>query len=107
LDETCAAVVRYFGGTKLGTAGLVRCYREAARLALEMAGREDVFDAELLELRVPYDKVSFVKNLVDPPHVVLVEESFSDIARFRIRVRKSRLEEIERALKDLRILRGP
>lgn len=104
LDEVCVAVVRYFGGTKLGTAGLVRCYREAARLALEQAGREEVFDADVLDLSVPYERVSAVKGLVDPPHVVLVEESYSDVARFRIRVRKSRVEELQRRLQEHGIL---
>jgi putative IMPACT (imprinted ancient) family translation regulator len=98
LDEACVAVVRYFGGTKLGTAGLVRCYREAARLALEQAGREEVFATEPVELRVPYDRVSIVRRLIDPPNVVLVEESFSDVAQFRLRIRKSRLKEVKRIL---------
>src|SRR5512146_2070107 len=34
LDEAAVAVVRWFGGTKLGTAGLARCYRDTARAAL-------------------------------------------------------------------------
>jgi uncharacterized YigZ family protein len=99
LDEACVVVVRYFGGTKLGTAGLVRCYRETARLALEKAGSEEVFETETLELVVPYERVSEVKGLVDPPHVVLVEEEFTDDARFKIRVRKSRLEQLKRTLR--------
>jgi uncharacterized YigZ family protein len=100
LDEACVAVVRYFGGTKLGTAGLVRCYREAARLALENAGSEEVFQAETFELVVPYERVSHVKNLLDPPHVVLLEEEFSDLARFKIRVRKSRVDQFRRFLRE-------
>ena len=103
LDEACVAVVRYFGGTKLGTAGLVRCYREAARLALEQSGAEEVFEAEVLDIVVPYEKVSAVKGVIDPPHVVILEEEFSDVARFRIRVRKSRSETVKRALGDLRL----
>lgn len=100
LDEACVAVVRYFGGTKLGTAGLVRCYREAATLALEQAGREEVFDADILDLTVPYENVSAVKGLIDPPHVVLAEESYTDVAQFRLRVRRSRVKELRKALRD-------
>ncbi len=106
LDEACVAVVRYFGGTKLGTAGLVRCYREAARLALDSSGREEVLDTDILGVVVPYEKISLVKSLLDPPHVVLVEESFSDVAQFQLRVRKSRVGQLRQRLDELGIPRA-
>ena len=103
LDEAAVAVVRWFGGTKLGTAGLVRCSRDTARRALAEAGAEEVFDTIELVVDAPYEKVAAVKRLVDPPSVTLVAESFSDRARFRLRVRLGRREEIERALREERI----
>ena len=103
LDVAAVAVVRWFGGTKLGTAGLARCYREAARAALAEAGREEVFDREDLEIETSYENVSTVRRLVDPPGVLLAAESFSDRARFRISVRLSRIGEIKRKLEEARI----
>jgi len=103
LDEAAVAVVRWFGGTKLGTAGLVRCYREAARAALAEAGSERIFERDEIEVEAGYGQVATVRRLVDPPDVLLAEERFSDRARFRLSVRKSRVGGIERALKDARI----
>ena len=37
LDETCALVVRYFGGTKLGAGGLIRAYGNAVSECLKQA----------------------------------------------------------------------
>jgi len=103
LDETAVAVVRWFGGTKLGTAGLVRSYREAARAALAEAGSERIFDREEIEIETGYDQIAAVRRLVGPPGVVLAEESFGDRARFRLSVRKSRVAGVERELTERRI----
>jgi uncharacterized YigZ family protein len=103
LDCAAVAVVRYFGGTKLGTAGLVRCYRAAAREALEDAGAEEIFDVVEIEIDVPYDRVAQVKRVIDPPEIALVEETFSDRARFRLAVRAARVAALERDLEEWRI----
>ncbi|WP_235266349.1 IMPACT family protein [Porphyromonas gingivicanis] len=42
LSNVLVAVVRYFGGVKLGTGGLIEAYREGAKLVLESAEREEV-----------------------------------------------------------------
>ena len=55
LTDAVAAVVRYYGGTKLGTGGLVRAYRLAAERAIAAAGFEVVYDTVTLEVRCPYE----------------------------------------------------
>jgi putative IMPACT (imprinted ancient) family translation regulator len=40
LDHCVVLVTRYFGGTQLGTGGLIRAYGGAAQLALELAATE-------------------------------------------------------------------
>jgi len=103
LDRVAVAVVRYFGGTKLGTAGLVCCYRAAAHDAIEDAGSEIVLDVREIEIETGFDRVAAVKRLIDPPDVTLVTEDFTDRARFRVAVRESRLAGLERALGEARL----
>lgn len=54
LWDALAAVVRYYGGVKLGTGGLARAYSETARLVLQGAHREGVVVYKRLSLRYPY-----------------------------------------------------
>ena len=54
VENVCCVVTRYFGGTLLGTGGLVRAYGKAAKDALRAAGiaRKQVW--KLLDLILPY-----------------------------------------------------
>lgn len=57
-------VTRYFGGTLLGSGGLVRAYSKAAALALGDAGTEPDPDKRLLVLTVPWESTDRVHRLV-------------------------------------------
>ena len=54
LTFTLAVVVRYFGGVKLGTGGLVVAYREAAAAAIAEATIEERLIMEPFRVEVPY-----------------------------------------------------
>ncbi|QKD80098.1 IMPACT family protein [Actinomyces marmotae] len=53
LTGAAVVVTRYFGGTLLGTGGLVRAYSEAASQALAAAARVSISERALWEVRVP------------------------------------------------------
>lgn len=53
LANTTVVVARYFGGTLLGTGGLVRAYSEATARALARASRVELIRRHLWHLRVP------------------------------------------------------
>jgi uncharacterized YigZ family protein len=94
LTDVLVAVVRWFGGTKLGTGGLARAYREAAARALASAGARVVYETRTLVVTCPYARVSAVKRLVRPPEVAIVEEEFGADARLSLSVRRSLVPEL-------------
>ena len=57
-------VTRYFGGTLLGSGGLVRAYSKAAALALAGAGTEPDPEKAVLSLRVPWDSIDRAHRLI-------------------------------------------
>jgi uncharacterized YigZ family protein len=64
LTGTLVVVTRWFGGTKLGTAGLIRCYGGAASQALEAAGIEERYRECRVPLEVEHTDVAAVQRVV-------------------------------------------
>ncbi len=65
LVNICIVVTRYFGGTLLGTGGLVRAYSEAAKLAVESAGVIEMRRMKLLTVCSNYNdfgKIQYILN---------------------------------------------
>ena len=60
LHNTLIAVVRYFGGTKLGVGGLINAYKTAAKDAILAGGTKELYITKMLILSFPYELMSEV-----------------------------------------------
>jgi putative IMPACT (imprinted ancient) family translation regulator len=103
LSGVVVAVVRYYGGTKLGTGGLARAYREAAERALADAGTKTVYDTVRIETRPSHARAGVVRRLIDPPNVRLAAERFDPDPVLELEVRRSLLAALQQKLRDERI----
>lgn len=92
LTNVAVVVVRYFGGTKLGTGGLVRAYGEAAAQAVREAGRKSEFITALLSLSVEHSRVSHVMHVVSRSGARIAETRYDEVVHFRLEIRRSRLD---------------
>lgn len=103
LHDVAVVVVRWYGGIKLGTGGLARAYRESAAEALRVATPVDRYLYESVRVVVPFDALSIVYRLVDPPNIVLVEENYGDENVFVFDVRRSKVAEFKQQLIEKRL----
>jgi putative IMPACT (imprinted ancient) family translation regulator len=103
VTNVLVAVVRYFGGTKLGTGGLARAYREAAARALDAAGHRSVYETTEVEIRCSYESVGLVRRLLDPPEISLRDEQFGEECVFRVAVVRSRVPAFTAKLEEGRL----
>ena len=62
VGELMAVVIRYYGGVKLGTGGLVRAYSDALLAALDELPTAERIDWTYFDLRFSYDLQSDVEN---------------------------------------------
>lgn len=85
------AVVRWFGGTKLGTGGLIRAYGECASLALEDAGLGTRVLRKPLEAVFAYPFTSAVLRLAEKHGASTDDSEYGEDVRIRFAVPASRL----------------
>ena len=91
LTNIVIIVVRYFGGIKLGTSGLISAYREAARLAIEAAEIIEGKDMTTLSFTFPYLAMNDVMKLLKAQNssggrevVKIVEQAFDNTCSITI-----------------------
>lgn len=77
IGDVIVVVTRYFGGTKLGTGGLVRAYGDAARDALRRLKTELKIEKKTLGIDLPYSLYEQVKRLISACDGVIDDEVFT------------------------------
>ena len=96
LTNLLIVVVRYYGGTKLGTSGLINAYRESAKEALSNAEKIDKIIESQLDFSVPYLKMNEVMQFLKQYEIELVTNDYSDESiNFSVSVRKKLLESLK------------
>lgn len=100
LGDAAVVVTRYFGGTKLGTGGLVRAYSDAVRAVIEAAPRAERLPTTTLLVELPYRWVERLRRLVAAHAGRILEEDFQAEVTMTLRFPSDRYPEFEHALRQ-------
>jgi uncharacterized YigZ family protein len=101
LTDVVVIVVRYFGGIKLGTSGLISAYREAARSALAEAEIIECHVQDELHFSFPYMSINDVMKLTKQPGITTLEQIFDNSCSMRVTVRRDDAERLRSKLLDV------
>jgi uncharacterized YigZ family protein len=102
LTNLLIVVVRYYGGTKLGTSGLINAYREAAREALFNAEKIEKIIESQLECSLAYIRMNdFMLFLKQHEIGVKSTEYKDDSILFRLSVRNKLLDLVKEKIANL------
>lgn len=94
LTNIAVAVVRYFGGIKLGTSGLIAAYREATRLALSEADIVERAEEIALTLTFGYLAMNDVMKIVKALKIRTLDQNFDNTCTLTVAVRRDRAQEM-------------
>lgn len=83
LGDVVVVVTRYFGGTLLGTGGLVQAYGDTAKAVLAALPREEKIERRTVGVTVAYAAFEAARRLIAAHHGVVTEEEFAaDVTLF-------------------------
>lgn len=101
LTNVILTTARWFGGTKLGTGGLVHAYTASAQAALENIRARELVPMCGLDFTVPYGLYEQVKRLLAAAGFETGQEEFLSDVRIRGELTAAALPELRTKLRDL------
>lgn len=101
LTNILVVVIRYFGGVKLGTSGLIVAYREAAAEALSAATVIEKTIEETVTFTFPYVMMNSVMRVVKELNPRIVEQKYDETCIITLAIKRSMAPMLEERLNKL------
>lgn len=106
LTNTLVVVTRYYGGTKLGTGGLIRAYGDAANEALSLATVKTVVQRATIHATFAYDDTSPAMHVINKYDAEIRSTDYGDNTTIELGVKRSLVNEFLSAFENALSGRG-
>jgi uncharacterized YigZ family protein len=94
VTNVLVVVVRYFGGTKLGVGGLIKAYKNGAKLALENSNIIDKTINEEFLIKFEYPEMNTVMRIIKDEKISIINQKLELNCEFIISIRKKEAEKV-------------
>ena len=101
LTNILVTIVRYFGGTKLGTGGLVKAYTDSTKAVIDDVPRKRLVDETVLSLRFGYHYYEGVKKVLAEHNARIESEDFGTDVSLKLSIETEHAGELKQALGEL------
>ncbi|WP_455497831.1 IMPACT family protein [Coprobacter sp.] len=105
LTNILVVVVRYFGGVKLGTSGLIVAYREAAAEAIRANEIIECLVEDDVRIAFEYPFLNDVMRIVKEDNVTIISQYFNMDCDMTLRIRRSSVDYLRSRLAKVESLR--
>ena len=83
ITNICVCIIRYFGGTLLGTGGLVKAYGDSVKEVLKTVETEELVDYTPFRLTLQYDLYTPIKQVLTKYLCTSLTEEFDTAVRIK------------------------
>lgn len=95
LINSAVIIIRYFGGIKLGTGGLVRAYSDAVNLVINESKLIKYEDKEKFSLTLDYSRLSKIEYLLNDLEIEIANKEFVSDVTLTLLLTKEQKDELE------------
>ena len=100
ITDVVCVVTRYFGGTLLGTGGLVRAYTESAKAGVEESGIVTMTACSLLEFKVPYSNLGSAEYILKSHGAVCEDKNYAQEITLTVTVEENKADSLCENIKN-------
>lgn len=101
LGDVVLVITRYFGGTLLGTGGLVKAYTESAQLVVNQVTRGRRIPVHVAEITIPYNLLERLRLLVIKYHGHILTEEYAEDVQIKFQLNQEAFESFQFELREL------
>ncbi|XPV69476.1 MAG: YigZ family protein [Halarcobacter sp.] len=95
LINSAVIIIRYFGGVKLGTGGLVRAYSDATNLVIKNSNLIKYEKLDTLILKLDYAILSKLEYLLDSLDISIINKEFTESVILKLELTKEQEENLK------------
>lgn len=94
-------VTRYFGGTLLGTGGLVKAYSDSVKKVLSLCQIEEYIERKDFSFQCDWGIYDVIKRKIENFHITELEEKFETNVQLKGKIYLSEFEDFEQIIKNI------